>query len=94
MSRTDFNNDIEKYEDNQNPTAANQSLDIVSAEKETKLRFDVNKNRNGWKIAYGASAQLADYTNTTFSVIRKEIRDNGGAVVQPAVIVKFQQPVK
>lgn len=47
LGRTDFNNDIEKYEDNQNPTAANQSLDIISSEKETKLRFDVNKNRNG-----------------------------------------------
>lgn len=70
-----------------------QSLDIVSAEKETKLRFDVNKNRNGWKIAYGASAQLANYSNTTFSVIRKEIRDNGGAVVQPAIISNFKSPL-
>lgn len=93
LSRTDFNNNIEKYEDNQNPTPANQSLDIVSAEKETKLRFDVNKNRNGWKIAYGASAQVADYSNSTFSVIRKEIRDAGGAVVQPAVSVNFKSPL-
>jgi hypothetical protein len=93
LSRTDFNNDIEKYEDNQNPTAVNKTLDIVSAEKETKLRFDVNKNRNGWKIAYGASAQLADYSNTTFSVIRKEIRDNGGAIVQPAVNANFNSPL-
>lgn len=80
LSRTDFNNDIEKYEDNQNPTAANQSLDIISSEKETKLRFDVNKNRNGWKLAYGASTQLADYTNTTFNIIRKEIRDGGATL--------------
>jgi len=93
LSRTDFNNDIEKYEDNQNPTAASQSLDIESAEKETKLRFDINKNRNGWKIVYGASAQLANYSNTTFSVIRKEIRDNGGAVVQPAIISNFKSPL-
>lgn len=94
LSRTDFNNDIEKYEDNQNPTLANKTLDIVSAEKETKLRFDMNKNRNGWKIAYGASAQLADYSNTTFSVIRKEIRDDGGAIVQPAVSSNFNSPLK
>jgi hypothetical protein len=93
LSRTDFNNDIEKYEDNQHPTAANKSLDIVSAETETKLRFDVNKNRNGWKTAYGASAQLADYANTTFSVIRKEIRDAGGIIVQPAVPVNFNSPL-
>lgn len=94
LSRTDFNNDIEKYEDNQNPTAANQSLDIVSGETETKLRFDVNKNRNGWKIAYGASAQAADYSNTTFSVIRKEVRDGGGNIVQPAVTANFNSPLK
>lgn len=94
LSRTDFNNDIEKYEDNQNPSAANKSLDIVSAEKETKLRFDVNKNRNGWKIAYGASTQLADYTNTTFNVIRKEIRDGSGTIIQPAISVNFDSPLK
>lgn len=94
LSRTSFNNDIEKYEDNQNPSAANQTLDIVSAEKETKLRFDVNKNRNGWKFAYGASTQLADYSNTTFSVIRKEIRDDNGTVIQPEATVKFTSPLK
>ncbi len=93
LSRTDFNNDIEKYEDNQNPTAANKSLDVVSAEKETKLRFDVNKTRNSWKIVYGVSTQLADYSNTTFSVIRKEVRDAGGAIVQPAVTVNFNSPL-
>lgn len=93
LSRNYFNNDIEKYEDNQNPTAANKSLDIVSAEAETKLRFDVNKNSKGWKIAYGASTQLADYTNTTFNVIRKEIRDAGGNLVQPAVIANFNSPL-
>ncbi|OSZ77561.1 TonB-dependent receptor [Chitinophagaceae bacterium IBVUCB2] len=94
LSHTDFNNDIEKYEDNQNPTAGNKSLDIVSGEKETKLRFDVNKNRNDWKIAWGASTQLADYTNTTFNVIRKEIRDGAGNIVQPAVSVNFNSPLK
>jgi len=94
LSRNYFNNDIEKYEDNQNPTAANQSLDVLSAEAETKLRFDVNKNLDGWKIAYGASAQLADYTNTTFNVIRKELRDAGGNLVQPAVVANFKSPMQ
>jgi CarboxypepD_reg-like domain/TonB-dependent Receptor Plug Domain len=93
LSRNTFNNDIEKYEDNQNPTAANKTLDIVSAEAETKFRFDVTKNNNGWKISYGAAAQIAEYTNTTFSVIRKEIRDGGGNVVQPAVSANFDSPL-
>lgn len=93
LSRNYFNNDIEKYEDNQNPTAANKTLDVVSAEAETKLRFDVNKILSGWKIAYGASAQLADYSNTTFNVIRKELRDDGGNLVQPAVVANFKSPL-
>jgi hypothetical protein len=93
LSRNYFNNDIEKYEDNQNPTAANKSLDVVSAEAETKLRFDVNKNLKGWKIAYGVSTQLADYSNTTFNVIQKEIRDIGGNLIQPAAIVNFNSPM-
>lgn len=94
LSRTSFNNDIEKHEDNQNPTPANKTLDVVSGEIETKLRFDVNKNLNGWKFAYGASVQVADYSNTTFSVIRKEIRDDNNLIVQPSVSVNFISPLK
>ncbi|MEN9547495.1 MAG: hypothetical protein RIR12_86 [Bacteroidota bacterium] len=94
LSRTDFNNDIEKYEDNQHPTVANKTLDVVSGETETKLRFDVNKIRKGWKWAYGASAQLADYSNRTFSIIRKEIRDGSNVIVQPAVSVNFTSPLQ
>lgn len=94
LSRTSFNNDIEKFEDNENPSPANQTLDVVSGETETKLRFDVNLTRKGWKLAYGASVQLADYSNTTFSVIRKEIRDAGNTIVQPAVTVNFNSPLQ
>jgi CarboxypepD_reg-like domain/TonB-dependent Receptor Plug Domain len=94
LSRTAFNNDIKKYEDNERPTAANQTLDIASTETETKLRFDYNTNVKGWKLSYGASAQLADYTNKTFNVIRKELRDAGGAIVQPAVTLNFNSPLK
>lgn len=57
------------------------------------MRFDVNKNIRDWKIAYGASVQTADYTNITFNVIRKEIRDNSGNIVQPALRVNFKSPL-
>jgi hypothetical protein len=93
LSRTSFNNDVEKFEDNQNPTAANQTLDVASAEVETKLRFDMNKNIKGWKLAYGASVQSAEYTNRTFNTIRKQILGPGGTVVQPAVTVNFNSPL-
>jgi hypothetical protein len=94
LSHTSFNNDVEKFEDNQNPTAANQTLDVVSAEAETKLRFDMNKNIKGWKLAYGASVQWADYSNTTLNVVRKEVRDGLGNLVQPQVRLNFNSPLK
>ena len=94
LSRTRFNNNIQKHEDNENPTAANQTLDLVSNETETKLRFDMNTFRSGWKISYGASAQLAEYDNKTFAVIRKEVRDAANNIVQPAVVQNFNSPLK
>lgn len=93
LSRTDFNNGIVKYEDNQQPSAANQTLDVASRETETKLRWDLNHFSNGWKFAYGASLQLAEYSNRTFSVIRKEIRDANNNLLQPAINASFTSPL-
>lgn len=94
LSRTKFNNNLQKYEDNENRSAANQTLDFVSNETETKLRFDINKNKNGWKLAYGASTQLAEYDNKTFIVIQKEVKDAGNNVIQPGINQNFTSPLK
>lgn len=94
LSRTTFNNDIEKFEDNQNPTPTSKTLDVLSNETENKLRFDVNKNLSGWKIAYGAAVQLADYSNSTFNIIRKELRNETDDIIQPAVLLNFNSPLK
>ena len=94
LSRNTFNNDIEKFQDNQNPSNSTQTQDINSAETETKLRFDVNKTINSWKIAYGASIQLADYSNSSFNVLRSELKDNSGNIIQPSLIVDFESPLK
>lgn len=93
LSRNSFENDIEQYEDNQTKLLSQQTLRYNSNETENKLRFDVNKSNKGWKIAYGASLQLAEFTNNTYSVIRKEIRDGSGTVVQPAVTFNFNSPL-
>ncbi len=94
LSNTNFDNSVDKYEDNQNQSIANKTLDISSREVETKLRVDVNKNIDGWKIAYGTSVQLADYTNNTFSVIKKEVRNASNIIIQPAISVNFKSPLK
>ncbi len=93
LSRTRFNNNLQKYEDNENPSAASQTLDYVSDETETKLRLDINKNKNGWKLAYGASTQLAAYENRSFLLIQKEVRDAGNNLVQPEIAQDFTSPL-
>ncbi len=93
LSQTRFNNNLQKFEDNENPTPANRTLDFVSNETETKLRFDVNKYNNGWKLSYGASAQLAQFDNNTFAVIQKEVKDSSNAIGQPGITANFSSPI-
>lgn len=94
FSRTTFNNDLEKFEDNENASPANQTLDVVSQETETKLRFDVNGTHGAWNLSYGVLVQLAEYNNNTFSVLRRPLTDTSGAVVQPGVTINFKSPLQ
>ncbi|MFP5080662.1 TonB-dependent receptor [Pedobacter sp. JCM 36344] len=93
LSRTRFNNNLQKFEDNENPTPASQTLDFVSNETENKLRFDINEFKNGWKLSYGASTQLAEYDNNTFAVLKKEVRDTSNNIIQPGVNQNFSSPL-
>jgi hypothetical protein len=94
LSRNSLDNSLDQFEDNRNPTEAGRNLRIRSAEMENKLRFDVNITRKGWKLAYGAVAQLVDFNNQSFVRIRKELRDTTGAIVQPTVANNFTSPLK
>ena len=93
LSRTRFNNNLQKFEDNENPTPSTRTLDFVSNEIENKLRFDINKFKNGWKLSYGASTQLVQFDNNTFAVIQKEVRNTSNAVVQPGINQNFSSPL-
>ena len=93
LSRNTFNNDIQQYQDNETRLLEEKTLSYESQETENKLRIDVNKYRNGWKWAYGASAQLADFTNNTFSVTRRELKDENDNVIQPAESLNFSSPL-
>lgn len=93
LSRNSFVNNIKQFEDNELQSPAQQILSLKSTESENKLRVDVNKNINGIKIAYGAMLQLAEYDNETFTLLRKELRDSAGAIIQPRVAVDFKSPL-
>ena len=89
VSRNDFNNDIVKFENNLGPAKGVQTLDFDSRETENKIRFDVNKNKMGWKYSYGMQADIVSYSNATNQVIRPSITNNAGVVIQPAVIFNY-----
>ena len=94
LSRNTFDNDIQQYQDNDTKLPTEKTLSYNSKETENKLRIDVNKYRNGWKWAYGASAQLAEFRNNTFSVIRRELEDENGNIIQPEENLSFSSPLK
>ncbi|TKC09415.1 TonB-dependent receptor [Pedobacter frigoris] len=93
LSRNYFDNNINQFEDNKSQLPSQQILSLNSTEVENKLRIDINKNKNGWKISYGAMLQLAEYNNETFTVLRKELRDNNGNIIQPNVSLNFNSPL-
>jgi CarboxypepD_reg-like domain/TonB-dependent Receptor Plug Domain len=93
LSRNSFDNDINQFEDNTTKLPSQKTLTYKSRESENKLRIDVNKNISDWKIAYGAVAQLSEFSNSTFAVIRKQLTDGLGNIIQPAVTVNFKSPL-
>jgi outer membrane receptor for ferrienterochelin and colicin len=93
LSRNSFKNDIKQFEDNTLELPSQQTLLLKSTEAENKLRVDVTKNVNDWKITYGGSFQIVQYSNNTFTVIRKQLTDGLGNIIQPAVTVNFNSPL-
>ncbi len=89
LSRNEFDNQLEKYKNNLGPVKGLRTLYFQSRESENKLRFDVNKTYNGWKISYGAVAQYVSQSNTTQQLIKSAVTDNNGNIITPAVINNF-----
>lgn len=87
FSRNMLNNQLNKFEDNQNPVESQRILRIRSTEAENKLRFDFNKYYNTWSYSWGLMAQYAQFENEVYSRVRAEIKDAGGNIVQPAYII-------
>lgn len=94
LSRNSFDNSLVKYEDNERPETTPLLLRVNSRETENKLRFDVNKFKDGWKLSYGLVGQWVSYDNNTFNVLRKELRDGQGGLIQPGVTINFNSPLQ
>lgn len=89
VSRNFFNNRLDKFEDGINGDESLRTLGVDSDEVENKLRVDMNKSVNGWKYSYGMMTQYVQFSNDLFNVVRKEVRDANGALVQPGLVADF-----
>jgi hypothetical protein len=93
FSRSMLDNSIEKFDGNQYGNETKRRTGIFSQEIENKLRFDVNRSYNNYKISYGIVAQYVKNNNDAFQRIRQEFIDGNGTLIQPAVIVKYASAI-
>ncbi len=93
LSRNMFDNEIEKFDENDKGNEAKRRLGIFSQEIENKLRFDVLQTSGGWKITYGAVAQYVKSNNNNFKRIRKELTDQNGTVIQEEQVVRYNSNI-
>ena len=84
LSRNMFFNGADRYENNASKSG-NKLFSLGSHETENKLRFDMNKFKNGWKYSYGVDAQYVKYDADIFNTIKEEVKDNNGNIISPAV---------
>ncbi len=84
LSRNTLNNSADRYEDNQNPSSQSRTLRIKSNETENKFRFDATINKQEWKISYGVVAQYVEFDNNFSQLVRPEIIDSLGNLLQAA----------
>ena len=93
LSRNMFNNELNRFEEQNTTDETRRILGSNSQEIENKLRVDVNKFVNGWKFAFGGVAQYVKYNNDFRARIRNEVKNASGVVVQPAVRVNFNTAI-
>lgn len=87
LSRNAFNNAIDRFEDGQINDRSRQALRTRSRETENKLRVDLNQVFGGWKVSAGAVVQYVQFDNQFSSLVRREVRDSSGLLVQPGLRV-------
>lgn len=93
LSRNSFDNTIMRYEDNIKQDPSKMNFNYLSRETENKLRVDVNKNTNGWKINYGLSAQFVEYSNSTYQVLNNTSPNPAIRLSSPITAISYFSPL-
>jgi hypothetical protein len=94
LSRNMFNNDIDRFEDAQYGNEAYRNFKLRSQEIENKLRFDINKFIDGWKISAGFVGQYVKYNTDLYNKFRNELTDSVGNVILPEGVVEFRSAIE
>lgn len=92
LSRNMFENNLDKFEDDRK-IESTRTLFVESQEMENKLRFDINKFINGWKLSGGLMTQYVGYRGDLYNKLSNEIRDESGSIVSPERIVDFDNSI-
>lgn len=92
-SRNMFNNNIDRFENQDNSSETNRILKIRSQEIENKFRFDVNKFNKGWKWSYGAVLQYVKFNNDLYNRIIKSQVTSSGFVI-PEVVLNYNSAIE
>lgn len=59
-------NTADQFQNNEKPVETERILGYKSTEDETRLRYEINYNTNGWQLSSGLVGIYAKYNNSTF----------------------------
>jgi len=93
LSRNHFNNELERFEDNTIKDPATRNFLSTSNEVENKLRLNIKKYNNGFTYSYGAMLQNVNYDNDFFALIRPEIQNDAGQIIQSGITNTFNTAI-
>ncbi|MCB0695745.1 MAG: TonB-dependent receptor [Chitinophagaceae bacterium] len=88
FSRNMLDNELNRFEDNQNPVESERILKVKSQQAENRTRFVWNKYFDHWSYSFGVVGQFCEFSNDYYTRVRSEIKDANGNVVQPAFAVQ------
>ncbi|MBK7340688.1 MAG: TonB-dependent receptor [Saprospiraceae bacterium] len=90
LSRNTLNNQFEQYEDADKNDPNKRNISTFSQEAENKLKVNLSQQLTGWTIHYGGHFQWVTYSNNFESILKREIRDSSGQVLQSELKYMFQ----
>jgi TonB dependent receptor/CarboxypepD_reg-like domain/TonB-dependent Receptor Plug Domain len=66
LSNNRLKNTADQFQNNEKPLESERILGYKSTEDETRLRYEVSYNTNGWQLSSGVVGIYSAYSNTTF----------------------------